>query len=110
MQNQPQPQTLEVSLEQVKEKIALAETLEALHRSPAFKKIILKGYFEEKAQNLVKLTALPQDDRQKQVIHNGMVGISALQQHFHAIYREGEQAAADLAEYETALEEERANG
>lgn len=108
MQNQPA--TLEVTVEQLKEKIALAELLEGLHRSPGFKKIILKGYFETKAQGLVQLTALPQDERQTQIVKNGMVGISALQQYFHGIYREAEQATADLAEYELALEEDIADG
>jgi hypothetical protein len=106
---QEQIQSLEVSLEDVKDKIALAEALDQLHRSPAFKKIILKGYFEDKAQNLVQMTALPQNEQQEKLIHNGMVGISALQQHFRAIYREGEQAQLDLEEYELALTEERAN-
>lgn len=107
---QAQPQTMEVTVEQVKEKIAKAELLDQLHRSPSFKKLILKDYFEVKAQGLVQLTALPQDDRQKAIIHNGMVGISALQQYFHSIYREAEHAANELEEYEAALAEERANG
>lgn len=107
---QTQPKTLEVTLEEVKEKIAKAELLEQLHRSPSFKKLILKDYFEVKAQGLVQLTALPQDERQKTIINNGMIGISALQQYFHSIYREAEHAAGELEEYEAALAEERANG
>jgi uncharacterized Zn finger protein len=107
---QDQPQTLEVSLEQVKEKIAMGELLDQLHRSPAFKRIIEKGYFKEKAQNLVSMTALPQNDQQKQLVQNGMIGISALKQHFHAIYNEAQQAATELEAYEAELEEGDANG
>jgi hypothetical protein len=104
------PETLEVSLEQVKAKIELAELLDQLHRSPAFKKIIKKGYFEDRAKHLVSLTALPQDERQKAIVANGMIGISALQQYFHSIYREGEAAANSVAEHEAYIEEEKSNG
>lgn len=108
MQNQQPVQELKVSLEELKDKIALADALDALHRSPNFKKVILSEYIENKPKQLVKLMALPQNDMQKELVKNSMVGISAIQQFFSAIYRDGDQAESDLAEYEAALAEERA--
>lgn len=93
-------QEIEVTVTELKEKVALADALDQLHRSPAFKKVILNGYFKDKAQDLVKLVALPQSEQQKDLIQNSMMGISALQNHFRAVYADGDRAKQDLAEFE----------
>lgn len=98
-------QTLEVTREEVKAKIELMEALDQLHRSPAFKKVILGKYLKDRPQELVKLMALPQNDQQKELVHNSMVGISALQAFFLSVYRDGEQAKEDLKEYDAMIAE-----
>lgn len=108
MQNE-QVQEITVSVEDVKEKISLLDDLESLKRSPAFKRLILKQYIQEKPHQLVKLMALPQTDTQKEVVHGSMVGISALQLFFNSVQRDGDQARADLAAYEAELEAEMSN-
>lgn len=100
-----EPRTIEVTMDNLKDKIAAGELLKQLERSPAFKKLILKGYFEEKAQGLVSMMGMPQDDRQRELIHNSMVGISVLQGHLRAIANEAKAAQASLEEYEQALED-----
>ena len=111
MQTAPtEVQQIEISIDKIHAKIKLAEDLDKLHRSPAFKNVFLKGYFETKAQNLVSMTALPSNDAQEQVIKNGMLGISALQSHFRSIFKDGEEAADTLeaytAEHTMAINEE----
>lgn len=107
MQNQTKQ--IEVTIDELKEKIALADALDSLHRSPAFKKLILKEYIQNKPVQLVKLTAMPQNEMQKELVHNSMVGISAIQQFFGSVYQDGKAAKESLAEYEAALAEEMAN-
>ena len=103
--NMSEQRTIEVTLDGLKDKIATGALLEQLERSPAFKKLITVGYFESKAAGLVSMIGLPQSDAQAQMIHNGMIGISALQAHLRAIKTEASRAAESLAEYELALEE-----
>jgi len=94
-----------VSLEEVQEQIKLAELLEQLHRSPAFKKLIGEGYFKTEAQNLVGMMAHPMNEMSKEQVQNKMVGISALKAYFNMIYRKGETAKQSLLDHETAIEE-----
>ena len=93
-------QQIEVSIEELQAKIALAEALDILHRSTAFKKVFVKEYFEKKAKNLVSMYALPQNEMQKELVQNGMIGISSLQSFFRSIYKDGDEASQALAEYQ----------
>ncbi len=88
---------LEVSLAKVKEDIRTVELLEKLEKNAAFKELILKRYFEERAQNLVYMKAGAPDDRQKEIIENGMQGIANLRSWFSAITVNG-AAARDALE------------
>jgi hypothetical protein len=64
--------------------VDLAESLEALHKNPDFQKLILKGYFTDKAVNSVSMLS------QRSVVSGGhrpavmeaLVGISSLQDFF----------------------------
>lgn len=103
-------QQIEVSVEELKAKIKLADDLDKLHRNPAFKNIFTKEYFEKKAQNLVSMTALPQNEMQKELVHNSMIGISSLQNYFRSIYKDGEAAKEELREHELELAEARKDG
>ena len=107
MQNEPQ--TLEVSLEEVKEKIALGDALDTLHRSPAFKKVILGKLFDARSKELVSMAALPMSEQQETIMKNGMITISGLQRFFNSIYIDAAQARQDLGEYEAAIAEDNAN-
>ena len=109
MTNQDQVQNIEVSIDQLQAKIKAGDDLDKLHRSPAFKAIILTGYFQTKAQQSVAMKAIPQSDIQKELLNNAMIGISALQCHFRAIYQDAEAAKQSLADYQsehaTAIQE-----
>jgi len=94
-----------VSMEQVKDDIKNAELLEQLHRSPAFKKLIVEGYFKTEAINLVGAMAHPMSETNKEQLRNKMVGISALHSYFNMLFNKGNTAMAALKDHEAAVEE-----
>ena len=99
MTGQDQIKNIEVSIEQLNVKIKAGEDLDKLHRQAAFKSLFTVGYFQTKAQEAVAMKALPQTDIQKELLNNVMIGISALQSHFRAIYVDADNAKQALAEY-----------
>lgn len=95
--------------EKCKDQIADAEALDQLHRSPAFKRLILKGFFENKAAELARATTqMSLDERSKTIHQHGLIGISSLQAHFAGIYRTAEDAQSKLVQLDSALEEDAA--
>ena len=84
--------------------VELAEALERLERNDDFKKVILEGYFKEKsvmgvsllATDYVKKSGLRTD------VMEGLIAISALQDHFQTI-----KAMGRPAEYDESEEEEK---
>lgn len=94
-----------VSMESVKEQIENARLLEELHKTPAFQKLILNGYFETEAQNLVGMMAHPMNELGKEQLTNKMIAISGLQAYFNMIYRKAQQAESSLKEHEATIAE-----
>ena len=99
MTDQDQIKNIEVSIEQLNAKIKAGEDLDKLHRKADFKSLITVGYFQTKAQEAVAMKAIPQTDMQKELLDNVMIGISALQSHFRAIYADADAAKEALASY-----------
>lgn len=94
-----------ISMEEVQTQIKNAELLEQLHRSPAFKRLVLEGYFKTEAIQLVGMKAHPTNEQTSKSIDNKMIGISAFQAYLNSVYRKGETAKAALLEHEQTIEE-----
>lgn len=104
MQHENEAQEIEISIEELKSKIALADHLEELGKNTAFKALIDQGYFENEAIKLVALTAHPLNEVHQKSLQNKMLGISSLKIYLSNVYNEGQSAKAALAEYEQELD------
>ena len=82
--------------------VDLAEALERLERNDDFKKVILDGYFKDKAVMGVSLLATDQVKRAgaRTDVMEGLIAISALEDHFHVIRSMGKIAQDDMDESE----------
>lgn len=92
-------QEIEVTIEEAKEAVELAESLEKLERNGAFKKLVLKKYIGEKPNTLTALFASP-DERQRKAAELGMTGVAQLEMFFHSVRAQGAHAKAALKELE----------
>ncbi|WAI96128.1 hypothetical protein [Vibrio phage vB_VhaP_PG11] len=92
---------IEVSIEEVKEAIALAEALEKLERSSAFKKVIKKAFIEDQPGRMTALFASP-DERQRQAASDVMTAIGKLEVFFNTIHMQGAHARGALEDLEAA--------
>lgn len=107
---QTEVKQIEISIEELKAKIAMADALDTLHKSSAFKKVMVKGYFEERAIELARSASqVCLDERSEKVHKNALISISGVQAYFHAIYMEASEARAALADYEEELAGARAD-
>ena len=86
--------------------IALAEGIEKLYSNAQFKKVILKGYFEEEAVRLVALLADSnmQSELNQKYIHNAMLGIGELQTWLRAMIQRSDQLKKMKLDCEQELE------
>lgn len=101
---QDQTNSIEVTVEQLKEKIKLRERLLRLEKNADFKALVLKGYFEEKPAQLTKVAAqVTLNEQSQKVWNNAQIGISAFQGHLYGIHQEGENAKNALDEYNDEL-------
>lgn len=104
-------QEIRVTVKELEEKVALADLLEQLHNNKAFKKVILEGYFTDRAVELAKATSQVALNEQSKTIHyNALVSISGLQAYFSSIYRDGECAKQSIDEHNELLSMEATNG
>lgn len=109
--NDSDVQEIQVTVKELEDKVALADQLELLHNNPAFKKIILDGYFIDRAVELVKSTSqVSLSESSAKIHHNALLAISGLQAYFSAIYREAEQAQQSIDEHIDLLNQETING
>lgn len=92
-------QEIEVTIEEAKEAVELAEALEKLERSAAFKKLILKKYIADKPKTLTALFASP-DERQRKAAELGMTGVAQLEMFFHQVHMQGQHAKNALEQLE----------
>ena len=108
---QSEVKEIEISIEDLKAKIAMADALDTLHKSTAFKKVMVKGYFEDRAIELARSASqVTLNENSAKVHHNALISISGVQAYFHAIYVEGAEARGVLEQYEAELMGARADG
>ena len=92
-------QEIELSMDQAKERIEMADALQRLLKNADFKKIILDGYIEKYAVALVKrksMFTLLSDPKQQAYIDSQITGIGALDQYLHFVLQEGRVAERAL--------------
>jgi len=84
--------------------VSMAEALERLERNEDFKKVIVDGYFHDKAVSGVSILAMDQvkNGGRRTDVMEGLIAISSLQDHFYTIKAMGKAAEeeADMAEDE----------
>lgn len=98
---------IEISVEEAKATVALAEALQRLHDNADFKAVIISGYFEKESQRSVMLKSdinFQGPENQKQ-IDDIITGIGMLGQYFHKIFTLGEQAHQGLVADEETRQE-----
>ncbi len=94
-----QTQSEDVELEGIENQywVDLAEALERLYENKDFKKVILEGYFKDKAVDQVSLlaTSYVQQSGTRGPIMEELVAISALENHFKTIFDLGTPVPVD---------------
>lgn len=100
---------IEISIEHARELVERKNLAIQLADVPAFKKLILEGYFKDEAARLAHLLSdpsLPKEHRE--FVANDINGPGALKRYMQTIVRMGEQAERDIADAELELDELRA--
>lgn len=107
MNPETQRQQIEISMEDAKENVALAEALERLHQNADFKKIIVDGYFEKEASRAVLLRGDPAmvGEKEQAQVNNIITSIGGLYNFFHKVFRMGEMSAQSLEADAQTVEE-----
>ena len=84
----------------------MADALERLEQNPDFQKVILEGYFKDRAVSGVSILASDQvkDSGRRTDVMEGLIAVSALQDHFYTI----KGMAASAQEFEEEMEAEEA--
>ena len=97
---------VEVSIETVKEVIAMRDSLIKLSKNREFKKIIETGYFTNEAARVVMGKASPemQTPERQAAMDKQITAIGGLQQYFGMIMAMGNQAERDLEGHEATRE------
>lgn len=101
---------IELSLEHAKEMVEKRNMAIQLADNPAFKKLVLEGYFQNEAARLAHLLtdpSLPAEHRE--FVKIDIAGPGAFKRYMQTLVRMGDQAAASIAEYENELDELRAD-
>ncbi len=102
---------VEATIEQAKKKVEKYELLKKLVKNREFKKLILEGYFEDRAIELVSAKAQPNmdTDEMQATIVREIDAIGGLQQWFSYLRMEASAAEKAVSQHEhllTELEEE----
>ena len=103
---------VEVSIQEAKAVIALAEALGNLHNNKDFQLVILEGYFKNHASDLVMSKAAPglSSDEAQKAITKSIDSIGELNQYFSKTYHSGQIMQRSLADSEMTREELMAEG
>ena len=105
-----EPSELELETIEMENAIAMGEALKRLEKNSDFKKIITKGYCEQKALGSVSLLGVPQMRDNRVGIMEDLVSISNLQFYFRWIHNQHDAAKnpvlSDQEEEELAAMEE----
>ena len=105
--SQDQIRQVEVDIKVAQANIRKMDTLDKLYGSPAFKEVIMKGYFEDETKRLVLLKAEPamQKPEHQERIEKGIDAIGYLNQYFRTIFTIGGMSEKALSDDETTREE-----
>lgn len=116
MNPEEQLNKIEISLENAKKAIDLANALQRLHENPDFKTVILQDYFVDESSRAVRLKSDPEMatvEKQKNV-DDIIISIGGLFRYFGKIYRLGDMSIraleADQNTREEILEEQLGDG
>ena len=99
--------TLELTIEQAREKISLMETLKRLEANPDFHTVMLKGYFEGEAVRLVHAKGNPgmtSPESQASIIKQ-IDAIGSLGNYFRSILHNGLMSAKAIEDAEETKDE-----
>ena len=102
-----QIEQLEITIDQAKANIDMADALQRLYDNKDFKIVITNGYFTDEASRLVLAKAMPElsgDDAQKD-IENCIIAIGHFRQHLNSIFVKGNMAQKALHDAEGTREE-----
>ena len=105
-QTQNEYQQIQISMEEAQHAIDLQEALNRLHTHADFERIILRGYFEAQALNLVGMLGTHQmqaEDKQRALITD-MKAISGLREYFRLINVQGNRARQAIHDSQQELQ------
>jgi len=100
-------ETIDISIKQAKENVALKRSLLRLQENPDFDKLMINGYFENEAVRLVLLRADPsqQDEAAQATINKQLDSIGFLRQYFIAVNQIGAMAEKAIQDDERTRED-----
>jgi hypothetical protein len=98
---------VEMSIEEAKHNVENRDLVLSLSKHPDFRKLIMRGYFEQEAIRLVHLKGAQgmQSPEQQMLVNNAMLAISNLKQYFDNLVQMGNVSEKALAEHEKTREE-----
>lgn len=100
---------LEMSLEVARDVARKGRLALSLADVPAFKELVLDGYFRDEAARLARISSDPRwDEEQRANILRDMSGVGAFQRYLQQITRLGDQAEREIETFEDTLNEMRA--
>lgn len=92
-QLQTEIEEIEISLEEARVKVKEMDDLLSLTDHPIFKRLIIKGYFDDYALNCLRMsTSIALDDRTRKQVELDMHGPSALRRYLDGIIQQGKAA------------------
>ena len=107
MNSEEQLHKIEISLENAKKAIEVANALQRLHENPDFKRVILQDYLKDEASRSVMLKADPSMatvEKQKNV-DDIITSIGGLYNYFGKVYRLGDMSIRALEADQNTKEE-----
>jgi len=100
---------IELSIEAAKEMVEKARMARQLAENPAFKKLILEGYFVDEAARLAHLFSDPNIPAEhREYVKNDLLAVGGLKRFLSTLVRLGDMAEREIADAELELEEIRA--
>lgn len=103
-----QLETIELTIEEAKQKVGRMEALERLHDNPDFKAVLLEGFLEQEVLRLVRAKAFPatrHDENRQAFINSRLECAAEIQSWFNQINQEGNASKGAMADFEATREE-----
>jgi len=100
------PEQIQITIDEAKQMVAEGDALDRLMKNVDFKELIVKGYFQKHAYQLVEFKAAPtaQNEPQQAAVIRSIDAIGELQQYFNKIFAFAAQARQDIIDAENELE------